>query len=827
MPNPKRRSSLLPWLRSPAVPLAEEAARPPEPPAADTAEEVRALRAEVAALRAERDALRAQLQALQPQPPPDEPGPRPTPPWAAWARRHARALAVGLGLILSLVVPVWLILRERWLQEQIRDMLYREWNAVPFFKTLALPSYFLIVFACLLAALFIFLRWVPRDREGYLPDPSPIAEPLPTLSPLEGWICRGLQIAAVLLAMFSFGRAALSQTYPGAELLLALLLYLLGRLLTEFPWVRLRAALGRMPAWPWLFALVIVALTLFLRALTWSQSAAAWGLGAFLALALAALWPQRARVPAAAWLVLLALVLYSLQILSWQFAAIGDEHSFYTYARDQLEEFTFSTHVSRFFSGQAVYGSHPYFSSLIQAAFMGILGKDAFGWRFSNIFLISIAAALFYAFFRRFTHPRTAFLTAFWMACSHYLMAFSKIGYNNLQALFLMGVVLALTAEAAHTRRRMAYSLLGTALGFCFYVYPAALYVLPLPVVFLLFYDFPRDRQAWGRWWLMLTPLFLLLAPLVFQPGYWAEKIPGTFLNKPELTTNGGSLGQHFLSNLLYSALGYLYIPNESHFVVSSYMDPLSGILVTLGFFELLRQAGRQRFARAGLACFALLLILVGTTHDREFPANTRMFMLLPFWAWMAASALDGWMRRWANAWPGKPGLQRAVLGAVLLGVAALNLYQGYGLSRLRTVGIPEIEVLFVRLLQRDHALFADANKTYLFLTEEDWGIDGIRVLRDIYRLPPSQEQLDRAVVTEPKFSPELAARIRQPDVLVIFEPWMNEDLVVALEGEMVRLGKYECPVQDAVWTPPRFDLWTSREWVALCPRDGDWTARP
>ena len=31
-----------------------------------------------------------------------------------------------------------------------------------------------------------------------------------------------------------------------------------------------------------------------------------------------------------------------------------------------------------------------------------------------------------------------------------------------------------------------------------------------------------------------------------------AEKIPGTFLNKPELTNNGSSLGQHFLSNLLY-----------------------------------------------------------------------------------------------------------------------------------------------------------------------------------------------------------------------------------------------------------------------------------
>jgi 4-amino-4-deoxy-L-arabinose transferase-like glycosyltransferase len=118
---------------------------------------------------------------------------------------------------------------------------------------------------------------------------------------------------------------------------------------------------------------------------------------------------------------------------------------------------------------------------------MKLFDNRNFGWRFSNPFLMACSLPFFYYFFKAFVSQRIALMAVILLGFSHYLLSFSKIGYNNLQALFATGLVLASLTWALQSMKPIAFSATGLVMGLCFYIYPAALYVVPLPVLNLVF----------------------------------------------------------------------------------------------------------------------------------------------------------------------------------------------------------------------------------------------------------------------------------------------------------------------------------------------------
>ena len=148
--------------------------------------------------------------------------------------------------------------------------------------------------------------------------------------------------------------------------------------------------------------------------------------------------------------VCLLFVIISL-LLFFALAVVGDEYIFFTDAKAIITPLRLSEVAAHLFDGTWTYGAHPYVSSLIQALSMLLLGRDNFGWRFSNIYLSAVSIGLFYLFFKGFFSRRVAILAALLLAASHYLMNFSKIGYNNLQALFIMSLVLWLSAQGVRS----------------------------------------------------------------------------------------------------------------------------------------------------------------------------------------------------------------------------------------------------------------------------------------------------------------------------------------------------------------------------------------
>lgn len=742
------------------------------------------------------------------------------------ARKIGRIGLVLVCVFLALLPPLFVFM-ERWLDDRgIRDVVRDSWCKSQFFCDMWWPSYFMIIIpvSLLVIALVVFVIRDNRPRFQSPAAPQPEAPQKAEIRPEQRRTVRVMEgIAAAWLAVVIFS-AITTNSAPGIELLPVILIYLGARILAEYPAGTIMYSLGRWWLRFWPLGLAHLTLILFLATFNSGRPGALLTFVA-LAAALLNLWKHRAQVETIHWITLAAIFVFTIDINSWVYSAVGDEFSFFTFGRDILQYQTWDYRNTHLFNGMGVYGTHPYFSSIFHALSMGVLGVDNFGWRFSSLYLAAISIPMFYYFFRRFLDERVSLLGAGMLGCSHYLMTFGKVGYNNLQALFVMGLVLWLAGEAVRNRRRLNYTLFGLSLGLVFYVYPAAFYILPLAGVLLLMYDPPFNRGAILRWLLAGVAFLIFFCPLLFQPEYWQTKVAGTLFYNPDVVQQMGGVGAHLVRNSLYSLYSFLFMPQESHFVVSSFVDPLSGMLVLLGLAWVIKLTRRDRFAVYVMICFVLLNFFVGATHDRQTPPNTRMFLLLPWFTLFAAFGLSwlAWQMQRLQV-PRRLATSLAVL--LLLGVIVGNLYQAYTLSRHRNEGTPSMEMLFLRMLQREDGMPDVARKNYLFLTQENWNIDGLRLLQEIYGVPDSNAQMERVVVTDGNFSPYLEERIRDENVGVILQPWMEEELRTQVEERLAELEKKPCVIRDTPKTDTRFTIWWSAKWIDLCPANGDWSIR-
>jgi 4-amino-4-deoxy-L-arabinose transferase-like glycosyltransferase len=779
-----------------AIPGQDDSPIPPKPP--DSEAEKAALRQQISSLESRLAQVEAELAAKR----------------AIDDRPDMKAALLLAFTCLLAIVPPALVFVDRWLMNQRVLELFRTWWCrANILCGSAYPSYFLIVFPCLLLCLplvWILMRrlpegWLlprltwPADRQG-----TPISAGQ-TLTSRLLFVSAGLALALIAL------RTVTRHQVPGWELALAYTVFLLAWALREEPvadvWAALRRRQGPLTAI--LFGEVALLIALASR---YGQYRFHWITAVLVLLAATNLWRYRRAIHPIVWIATLALVLYTTNMSAWWLSAIGDEYSFWTYAREIAEKQRLTFIGANLFNGQAVYSAHPYLSSLIQAVFMKLFGSDGFGWRVSNACLSAAAVFLLYLFARTFVPRRTALMTALFLTISHYIISFGKIGYNNLQALFAEALVLAFAAWAVRTRRLFAFALLGAGMGFCFYVYPAALYVVPLPIVLLLFYLPPVTRAALGRWVVMLVSASILIMPLLIQPGYWQAKIAGTLFYNPEITQTAFGAASHFIRNFLYAALSHLYAPHETHFVVVSYVDPLTAAFTWVGLACFLRLAFRQRFAAFSLTSFAVLLFLVGASHDRQFPTATRMFLLLPWYALFAAAGLT-WLLAELRSVGLLQGHGSSLVALIFVIALGLNLYQAYPLARNRMGGLQSLETLFLRTVQRAQRGEEAARKTYVFVTDPSWSSVGIQMIPEIY---PVRAKISEVVISDPSL-PESAARlIADRNTLVIIKPWLDPTWQAALEAPLRALGKEPCPIRTTNGDV-RFTLWHAADDGWLC----------
>ncbi len=721
----------------------------------------------------------------------------------------ARKVLSVAGPLALAAVPAGLVVGDRWLNNvYVRFWLSEWWCGENPICVSALPSYFLVVIPCLLlAGLWVYFQ-ADTSRLAWLV--TPIHRP-PDQSARPGLpqASRIILFTAVVGLAGTAGSALVRGQSPGLLYAVFYLLFLAAWTVGDWPRERVAAwwAQARRPVLA--AALAHISLVAWLAS-HYSGSGATALAGTLCLLAFGNLWRHRREIHQFFWLTQAALIIYCLNLNAWWLAVIGDEFSFFTYAAELARGVSFQVWNERWFSGQAVYGSHPFFSSFLQAVSMKLLGVNNFGWRFSSLYLSAAALPLFYVVLRRFVQRPLALLAVAGLAASHYLMSFGKIGYNNLQAYFVLALVLAAAAWAGHRPQRLALVGFGASLGLCFYVYPAALYAVPIGGLLYAFCSPLRGRAAWRAVLLICVSFGLLVAPLLWQPGYWQEKVAGTLFHNADLAGSPVLLLRHLLANLGYSILSFLYLPHETHFVGVGFTDPVTATLLVLGLAVLLRQA-RLRFAAFLLTSLLLMLGLVGASHDREFPPVTRMFLLLPWFCFLAALGLY-WL--WAQL--GQLGLgvvsSRGVVAGVMISMFALNVYQAYGVSRQRFADQQRLESLYLRVAQSVQAVERLQPKRFLFITDPAWGIDGMYMLQDVYKVPTSPSQLEVLTLTSPVLTDADRALVAAVDTLVIPKPWLEDDWLESLGAELAAVGKESCPIRTeagnysiALWHAPDF----------------------
>jgi hypothetical protein len=731
-------------------------------------------------------------------------------PLRRWALLVATALVAALG-------PA-LVVEQRWIRwrEPYNEYLTGWADRFPFLADINLPDY-AAVFAVAFLILLVLSRLQTTAGLGGWRNRIAFARRArrPTAPRRQRLLATAVALAGAAGAALLFVRLARRGVIPGPSLLLALAALGFGMVLREISleallrlWRRKRAVVLSIVAAHVAVILAFASVHTYHR---FELPLIALALAA--TINLAARWRKTGPVPL---LVLAAVVVYLWRVDAWWFALVGDEYRNYDIAQGILKQHDRAFVLSHLFQLEGgLEGLDPYACSLVQAASMRLLGVNSFGWRFSSLYCAALALPFFYRFLRTFLSRNAALATTVIMAASHYIIAFGKIGYDKFQAYLAMGMLLAATACAVRTRRMVAFVGLGFSAALCFYVYPAALYILPLPAFLLLFFVPPKSREALARWVMAGAVALLTIFPLPFQPTYFEGKRPGTVYYNPELIASKERLIRHFWSNGVYAVYSPVLLGSEDHFVTSSYVDPLTGALFLVGIATGLWLLRRDRFVTFLVLSLGFLLLLGGTTHDREYPPTTRFFLLVPLFCMMATVGLWRLLGLGGDA-SLSSRTARAVVAAVLVAVVGLNVVQAHVVSVRRSDNYQLLDPLVVRLATRIETLPAGQRPGLVMLSQAPTDGDGIVFMLHAYDLHESAARYRTIGLGEDGSAPLDPAVAADRTAAIFVSPLVPAAARERLDRELQAAGRVPCSVRTTTGHE-RFRLWETPGTPPLC----------
>jgi hypothetical protein len=373
--------------------------------------------------------------------------------------------------------------------------------------------------------------------------------------------------------------------------------------------------------------------------------------------------------------ILVGFFCYTYGLWSWRYSLIGDEYGFFIYANSILSGGTRAHPLD----WQGVYVVHPVLSSYVQVASLWLFGADTYGWRVSSVIPALWAALPLHALLRELLPRRAALLGAIFYLISHYLMSFCKIGYNNSQALWPFLLALALFVLSLRALSPLGAFLAGVAAGLGFYTFAAARLVLvPLLLAFFLLAP-ARSRRSWAVGAALLAGLVLTALPILVVPESWQQGGLEQTVFGSQVAPGAGGVAEYLLVNFALAAISFLYSGMRTHFVADAHLDPLSAGFTAIGL-GLLFFSQRARRSRVFVAAsYLFMLFAIGAIRQHKYPANTRMFMLIPFYALFAGLGAHYCLTLVGRVFAAQEEGARTVkmlLASLVLFALALNFYQ-------------------------------------------------------------------------------------------------------------------------------------------------------
>ena len=305
----------------------------------------------------------------------------------------------------------------------------------------------------------------------------------------------------------------------------------------------------------------------------------------------------------------------------WYYSAIGDEFLFFEHARHIAE-----SGVSSPFSQEGVYNKHPVMSSVFQAISMRVFGVDYFGWTFSETLNAALTIPGIYLLGHALGGRKAAVVSASLFTFSHFIFAFSHIGYNNLSSLPVTVWSLALLVLGWKKDNALLLYAAGVIAGLGFYTHYAGRAAMPVMFLFALTAVGPRRLVAL---WPVAFGFALTVAPtfIVEQEQVLTRMFGQVVGGYSEVVT--GSTGDRILNNIEINLPAFNYNSTVHSYVYGPLMDPVSAVLAVLGIGFALGHA-RAMSSRLLLIWFGVAVVMTGVLSPYPAVAITRLVFVVP-----------------------------------------------------------------------------------------------------------------------------------------------------------------------------------------------------
>lgn len=400
---------------------------------------------------------------------------------------------------------------------------------------------------------------------------------------------------------------------------------------------------------------------------------------------------------------------------------MGDEGNFWETSR----AIAIGEYKPNFF-GLGTY-SFPMISLIYQSIFPRIFGLTLWSWRVSSLVAGVLTIVPLYLLLRDLFSARVGWMASIMMLISPYFLAFSRMGYNNSQALFPVVLGLLLWWQGIRQRSWTLLYLAGIVTGFGFYTYTAARLGAVVAGLFLGYLWIRKDvkfKKALIFGGIFMVGLLLTIAPntiygLVHSPNtYWYKFGESAFFNafygramfgedaigdvlasgNHELFYDLGMYGKLITRGVIRTFLAFNYDNLiAQHFIVT----PLSGgvlvgLLYVLGLgFSLVRWRD-QRYMLLVIWFFSglILLSMVNTFP----PRHQHLIPVIPVVATFAALGIEALARLFEKVWPTKWSQNGLIL--LLVGIVVVYGVRDY-YKKMPENYLPDMEnVLFFTYTQ-------------------------------------------------------------------------------------------------------------------------------
>ena len=368
----------------------------------------------------------------------------------------------------------------------------------------------------------------------------------------------------------------------------------------------------------------------------------------------------------------LFLALNLLDFSDWYYSAIGDEFLFFERARHIAE-----SGVSRPFSQEGVYDKHPVMSSVFQAISMRVFGIDYFGWTFSETLNAFLTIPGIYVLGHALGGRKAAVVSAVLFSTSHFIFAFSHIGYNNLSSLPVTVWSLALLLMGWKKDNPFLLYTAGMVAGLGFYTHYAGRAAMPVMLLYALTTVSPRRLVGL---WPVVFGFVLTAAPtfVVEQEQVLTRMFGQVAGGYSEVVT--GSTADRILNNIEINLPAFNYNSTVHSYVYGPLMDPVSGVLAVLGIAFALGHV-RDMSCRLLLIWFGVAVVMTGVLSPYPAVAITRLVFVVPPLVLMAGIfASEAWDGAASALRKAAPAAGSALAGGIVVlsfsAILALNLWQ-------------------------------------------------------------------------------------------------------------------------------------------------------